>query len=69
MSVMPSNLRDSTVESGAGGIVIMRRRLMGNSLGQNIANSDGRIFTLSFRLEPSLVRNLSVRIIGASFLF
>ena len=62
MSVMKSNLKDSTVESGAGGIVIMRRRLMGNSLGQNIANSDGRIFTLSFRLEPSLVRNLTVTV-------
>ena len=57
---MQSNLRDSTSETGIGGIVIMRRRLMGNSLGENISNSDGRVFTLSFRLEPSLVRKLSV---------
>ena len=57
---MQSNLRDSTTEPTLGGVVLMRRRLMGNSLGANITNSEGRIFTLSFRLEPGLVRTLSV---------
>ena len=65
---MQGNMRDSTTESGLGGIVVMRRRLMGNSLGENIANSDGRVFTLSFRLEPSLVKHLPVSFYFSDFL-
>ena len=55
-----SNLNDSTTESSVGGIVLLRRKLMGNALGERISNADGRVFTLTLRLEPNLVRHLTV---------
>ena len=45
-----SNLSDSTVEASVGGIVLLRRRLFGNALGERISNADGRVFTLTIRL-------------------
>ena len=55
-----TNIHDATVETSVGGIVLIRRKLMGNSLGTNVSNSDGRVFNMTIRLEPNLVRNLSV---------
>ena len=56
----PSNVHDASVEASVGGIVILRRKLQGNSLGANVSNSDGRVFNMAIRLEPNLVRHLSV---------
>ena len=58
----PSNVHDASVEASVGGIVILRRKLQGNSLGANVSNSDGRVFNMAIRLEPNLVRHLSVSI-------
>ena len=57
---MQGNLQSSITEPTLGGVVVLRRRLMGNALGANVSNADGRVFTFSFRLEPSLVRHLGV---------
>ena len=56
----PTHVHDATVEASVGGIVILRRRLQGNALGANVSNGDGRIFNVAIRLEPNLVRHLSV---------
>ena len=60
ISSVMSNLSDSTVEASVGGIVLLRRKLFGNALGERISNADGRVFTLTVRLEPNLVRHLPV---------
>ena len=56
----PTNVHDASVEASVGGIVILRRKIQGNSLGANVSNSDVRVFNMAIRLEPNLVRHLSV---------